>query len=165
MNKAEQAARQHASQSHARAVAALYEDRQPTPHDQLSRTQRYVMVNHGTSTFVRIITIMNELYFVPPSGFPFSVASVPDAQFYPVAKQTASPDDEIQYRIEIVWNREQDWCLYGPRVAQLDDCLTIVDDLLSQGDGARVKKARVVNDHGQVVWAAGRLVNETTEKS
>lgn len=156
MNDAEKAAQQHANLQHARAVAGLHEDNQPTPHDQLERHQRYVMNNHGESVFVRIITIMGKRHFVPPSGFPFSVSSVPEAKFYPVAKPTGHV--EVGYRIQIVWNREFAWCYYGRPFARLDDCLTVANDLLDQGDGARVKKCRIVNNHDVVVWENGRLV-------
>lgn len=160
MNKIEQAVRKRANLEHARAVASFCEDRDPTiptPHDKLQRGKRYVMNCDGHIMFVRIITIESELYYVAPSGFPFRVATAPHAEFWLVSKTPAVTRDEAQYRLEIV--NEGRWHPYGPRLALLDDCLLIVQDLLNQEVAARAAEVRVVNDHGQVIWSSGRLVD------
>lgn len=64
-----------------------------------------------------------------------------------------------QFIVEVVWNRESDfvgWKTYPT----LDHAIKAAQDLENSGDGARVKKTRVVNEDGYVVWVYGKLVTK-----
>lgn len=56
------------------------------------------------------------------------------------------------YTIEIVWNRENSWSYWATR----DDLQSAKNSAISirdSGDGARVKKARVINtETDKIVW-------------
>lgn len=56
------------------------------------------------------------------------------------------------YRIEIVWNREFHWSYWATR----DDLQSAKNSAISirdSGDGARVKKARIINtETDKIVW-------------
>lgn len=56
------------------------------------------------------------------------------------------------FYIELVWNREFDWSRYGgghyPTKELAEAC---AKSLLMMGDGASVKKARIVDEEGNVV--------------
>ena len=54
------------------------------------------------------------------------------------------------YTVEIVWNREFTWSTYTT-TESLQQALKIKEDALSSGDGARVKKARVLGPQGEIV--------------
>lgn len=57
-----------------------------------------------------------------------------------------------QYRIELVWNREFDWSYYK-RDDDLDHAKKVAKGIRDSGDGARVKKVRIVdNETDEVVW-------------
>lgn len=65
----------------------------------------------------------------------------------------------MMYQIELVWNREFDWCSHGQPHAALDNAITAAKEVENSGDGARVKKTRVVDENGKVCWAYGKKVN------
>ena len=49
------------------------------------------------------------------------------------------------YRVEIVWNREFNWVPFGDMFTEIELAKAFASDMKNSGDGARVKKARVVN--------------------
>lgn len=58
----------------------------------------------------------------------------------------------MKYRIELVWNREFHWCTFKHE----DDLKTakkLADQMVESGDGARVKKIRVIDiENDKVVY-------------
>lgn len=54
------------------------------------------------------------------------------------------------YRIEIKWNREFHWSVYGYK-DDLEEAKKLCDVLVNMGDGARVKAVRVVDDETEKV--------------
>lgn len=55
------------------------------------------------------------------------------------------------YRIEVVWNREFWWVSYGGSFETQEAAATSAKDLADSGDGAMVKKWRVLDSEGNVV--------------
>jgi hypothetical protein len=66
------------------------------------------------------------------------------------------------YQVELVWNREFHFVPYGKPFDDIGLAIEFAKDMENSGDGARVKKTRVVDDAGKVVWAYGKMV-ETNE--
>lgn len=59
----------------------------------------------------------------------------------------------MKYRIELVWNREFNWANYGSGYNDIEAAKSAAISIRDSGDGARVKKVRVVeNDIDKVVW-------------
>lgn len=57
------------------------------------------------------------------------------------------------YQIQLIWNREFDWVNHGNPLHNLVDAISSTQSLLNMGDGASVKKAKVINTTtGEVVW-------------
>lgn len=56
------------------------------------------------------------------------------------------------YTIELVWNREFHYCVYGKPYTDKKTAISAAKEILYSGDGARVKKCRVLNKKGEVVW-------------
>ena len=56
------------------------------------------------------------------------------------------------YTVELVWNREFHFCRFGEKYPTKETAILVAQRLLDSGDGARVKKARVLNDKDEVVW-------------
>ena len=65
-----------------------------------------------------------------------------------------------KYQVELVWNREFTFVPYGPLKDTVAEAVVLAKDMEESGDGERVKKTRVVDDEGTVVWAHGRLVKK-----
>lgn len=61
-----------------------------------------------------------------------------------------------EFQVELVWNREFDFVPYGPKHTSIEAAAKYARELEDMGDGARVKKTRVVNMDGRVVWAYGK---------
>jgi len=61
--------------------------------------------------------------------------------------------EQTEYRVEVMWNREFRFSPYGgfPHKA-LKSAIKAAGDALDSGDGERVKKVRIVNQRGDVVW-------------
>ena len=57
---------------------------------------------------------------------------------------------DVMYTVEIIWNREFTWSTYTT-TESLQQALKIKEDALSSGDGARVKKARILGPQGEIV--------------
>lgn len=64
----------------------------------------------------------------------------------------------MKFYVEIVWNREFNWVPCGEPHIHLDTAIVSAKAMENMGDGARVKKARVVNEDGVVVWQYGKKV-------
>lgn len=59
-----------------------------------------------------------------------------------------------ELQIELVWNREFNWCLYKGIQDNLDTAIEYAKDIRDSGDGARVKKIRVIDtDTDEVLWS------------
>lgn len=57
-----------------------------------------------------------------------------------------------QFRIELVWNREFNWCYYNSAPI-LESAKAKAISIRDSGDGARVKKVRVLdNNTDEVLW-------------
>lgn len=68
------------------------------------------------------------------------------------------------FQVELVWNREFNFLLYGPPHLDLDSAVEYAQALVNSGDGERVKKSRVVDGNGNVVWANGNMVAQKVEE-
>lgn len=62
------------------------------------------------------------------------------------------------FQVELVWNREFDFVPYGPEHPDIDKAIKSAKIIENSGDGARVKKTRIMDDSGKIVWAYGKLV-------
>jgi len=62
------------------------------------------------------------------------------------------------YFVELVWNREFDWCSYGGKHDTIESAIKSAESIQNSGDGERVKKTRIIDGEGKVVWAYGKLV-------
>lgn len=59
----------------------------------------------------------------------------------------------MKYRKELVWNREFSWCIFGEDTDNLEDAKASLISIRDSGDGARVKKVRIVeNETDKTVW-------------
>lgn len=58
-----------------------------------------------------------------------------------------------KYKIELIWNREFNWHLWGELYDSLESAKKSAVSLRDSGDGARVKKIRILDDETDiVVW-------------
>jgi hypothetical protein len=55
------------------------------------------------------------------------------------------------FYIELVWNREFHWTQYGSGYPTKDQAIAKAKALLNMGDGASIKKARIVDEDRKVV--------------
>lgn len=55
------------------------------------------------------------------------------------------------FYIELVWNREFDWVLFGNAHPTKDKAILVAQSLMNSGDGESIKKARIVDQDGNVV--------------
>lgn len=56
------------------------------------------------------------------------------------------------YQVEIIWNRSFIYVPYGKEHLELEKARKFAKEMLYSGDGARIKKAQVINlDTGDVV--------------
>lgn len=63
------------------------------------------------------------------------------------------------YIIEFVWNREFEWVRASKSYASLDEAIKHARALEDMGDGARVKKTRILeSDSERVAWQHGQKV-------
>lgn len=62
-------------------------------------------------------------------------------------------EDEKTYQIELVWNRETNWCNYSKPQNNLETAISMADDIFYSGDGARVKKIQIIDlQIDKIVW-------------
>lgn len=64
------------------------------------------------------------------------------------------------YSVQVVWNREFDFVQYGGTYSTIDQAVAAAKAAENMGDGACVKKARVSDCHGKIVWQYGKLVKQ-----
>jgi hypothetical protein len=62
----------------------------------------------------------------------------------------------MKFYVELVWNREFDWCQHGSWYESLDEAIDAARAIENSGDGAGVKKTRVVDENGAIRWAYGK---------
>jgi hypothetical protein len=67
------------------------------------------------------------------------------------------------YQVELVWNREFHFVPFGPTHSNLKYAIASAKEIENSGDGERVKKTRIVNGEGTVVWAYGTRYFRTDE--
>ena len=78
------------------------------------------------------------------------------------------------YHVELIWNREFDFVPFigshfGPGGSPhnvgsydtIEKAIAAAESIQNSGDGARVKKTRVVSSEDKVVWAYGKMVKNT----
>ena len=58
----------------------------------------------------------------------------------------------MTYSIELIWNREFNWCHYKTNIETKKEAVSLAKTLLNSGGGERVKRVRVVDWTGKVVW-------------
>ena len=56
------------------------------------------------------------------------------------------------YQVQVVWNREFIFVNYSIPEQEFDKAKAKAKDILNSGDGARVKKYRIINSVGDVVY-------------
>lgn len=61
----------------------------------------------------------------------------------------------MKYQVELVWNRSFHFVPYGGYLQTLDSAIEVANELEESGDGARVKKTRVVDENGKTVYEYG----------
>ena len=59
------------------------------------------------------------------------------------------------YQVEIVWNREFHWTLYGSPYPTKEEAIRFAERMKYLGDGASVKKIRVVDTETDSVVYGG----------
>jgi hypothetical protein len=62
------------------------------------------------------------------------------------------------FQVEVVWNREFNWVHCGTPHDSLDEAIQYARLMEESGDGARVKKTRIVDSEDKVVWQYGKEV-------
>lgn len=62
------------------------------------------------------------------------------------------------FQVELVWNREFDFVPFGEPHDDIKSAIKFAKETENMGDGARVKKTRIVDGNGKVVWAYGKIV-------
>ena len=63
------------------------------------------------------------------------------------------------FQVELVWNREFNFVPHGPPHPTIEKAIEDAKAMENIGDGESVKKTRVVNGDGEVVWAYGRRLS------
>ena len=58
----------------------------------------------------------------------------------------------MKYRVELIWNREFNWSHWGSDYISLEIAKQSAISIRDSGDGARVKKVRVLDENDKVVW-------------
>ncbi len=66
--------------------------------------------------------------------------------------------EDTRYFVELVWNREFHFVPYGKQYDTLNSAIAFAKSMENSGDGAQVKKTRVLDSDGKVVWVCGRRV-------
>ncbi len=62
------------------------------------------------------------------------------------------------FKVELVWNREFDFVSYGNPFDNINDAINFARKMENIGDGECVKKTRIVDSNGRVVWQYGKMV-------
>jgi hypothetical protein len=64
----------------------------------------------------------------------------------------------VKYQVQVVWNREINWVNQGEPVPAIDHAIKYARQMENMGDGACVKKVRIVDSEGNTVWIYGKAV-------
>ena len=64
------------------------------------------------------------------------------------------------FQVELVWNREFHFVPYGDPRLDIDSAIKYAKSLENMGDGEVVKKTRIIDENGEVVWQYGRRVKQ-----
>ena len=70
---------------------------------------------------------------------------------------------EKTYTVELVWNREFHFVRYGTGHGELKSAIKSAESIENSGDGARVKKTRILDEDGKIVWQHGRIIGKASE--
>jgi hypothetical protein len=62
------------------------------------------------------------------------------------------------FQVHLAWNREQHYVSHGSPLDDLNDAIKYARSMENSGDGARVKKTRIEDSEGRVVWEHGKKV-------
>lgn len=66
------------------------------------------------------------------------------------------------FLVELVWNREFHWCGYRS-CPTLEEAVKAAESIRDSGDGARVKKVRVIDETtGEPVWPKWEVFHKET---
>lgn len=68
------------------------------------------------------------------------------------------------FQVELIWNREFNFLLYGPPHRDLDSAIKYANAVADGGDGGRVKATRIVDGDGDIVWAYGKKVPKNVKE-
>lgn len=69
------------------------------------------------------------------------------------------------YYIELVWNREFHFVPYGEPHTNLTTAIKTAQGYEAMGDGEVVKKTRILDQDGDVVWQYGKRCKKTCTRS
>jgi hypothetical protein len=59
----------------------------------------------------------------------------------------------MAFRVEVIWNREFHWSSFSNSKETLERAISSAESVMNSGDGARVKKARIIDEvTGEIVW-------------
>lgn len=75
-----------------------------------------------------------------------------DVQSFEYKEIEKAKEDSMLFTVEVVWNREFNWRPWMSDCSTLEKAIAEAEAILNSGDGARVKKARVVDIDGKVRW-------------
>ena len=56
------------------------------------------------------------------------------------------------YQIQLVWNREFHWSNYSAPYDTINVAKKVAISIRDSGDGAGVKKVRIIDENDKVVW-------------
>ncbi len=60
------------------------------------------------------------------------------------------------FQIQLIWNREFNWVHYNKPYSTLEEAKKLAMSMINSGDGARVKKVRVVDSEtDKILWSYG----------
>lgn len=64
------------------------------------------------------------------------------------------------YHIEVVWNRESHFSSFDHSFDQLDKAISFIEKFQSSGHGDSIKKSRILDDEGMVVYQYGQRLKK-----
>jgi hypothetical protein len=65
-----------------------------------------------------------------------------------------------KYQVEIVWRGEFNFVKYGSEYSDLDAAIKYAKSVENMGDGGSVKKTRITDDRGDIVWQYGQKMRQ-----
>lgn len=61
------------------------------------------------------------------------------------------------FTVELVWNREFHFVPHKD-IEKIEDAILHAKQMENSGDGARVKKTRIVDQYGKIIWQYGQMM-------